>query len=505
MLVVIPFHAGDAVAVQELLNWIKELGAAVNHEALLVADAGTDWSDCRELLGFANKVFRKADLITTAKSVSGWPNGANSLFFTAAEHVKQHKRGHWFWLEPDAIPIRTGWVDLLEMEWLGLKHGQQFLGDFYDGNLQGKPRKFCSGVAVYSENAIDLLAPFKEQVGAWDVTAADVMLSKGAPSSMIQHFWGEKDLPPTFSERRESNSPVNTFTLWNIRPDTAVFHRNKDGTLINLLRKRLQTTAKEEVYKGPKSFLQMGRFGDIILLLPAFHEWSKRTGFNTQVITSEEHASVFEGVSYVDAIPLNFHWFHELNKARRWAEIEFPGCITTQLHGANWCATPDDEPSYSWTMWKRTGLLPEYHKLPLIFDKRDPAREKALLDRVNRARKPMLLVNWSGHTSPFACVPEVMEALNVFRGHFITVNLGELRAHRIYDLLGLIDNAIGLITIDTSTLHLAAASPKPYIAFVRDDNQSGSIPKGNCSLKIGYSKSLDFLPAITETVRSWIK
>lgn len=505
MLVVIPFHAGDTVAVSELLGWIKELGSALNHEALLVADAGTPWIDCRELLGLATKLFRKADLINTGKNVTGWVIGANSLFFTAAEHAKANKRGPWLFLEPDAIPVRAGWLDMIEMEWLGLKHNQQFLGDIYDCDIPNLPRRLMSGIAVYSENAYDLLSQFKDDARAWDVAGSEIMVSKGAPSSMIQHFWGQKNLPPTFSDKRDSNSPVNTFTLWNIRPDVVLFHRNKDGTLIHLLRKHLSTTKPEPKHKGPKSFLQMGRFGDIILLLPAFHAWSKRTGFNTQVITSEEHASLFEGVSYVDAIPLKFHWFHELNKARQWAEIEFPGCITTQLHGANWCATPDDQPSYSWTMWKRAGLLEEYDLLPLVFDKRDYLREKALVEQVNRRHLPMLLVNFSGYTSPFAPVPEVMDALSVFRGQLMIVNIGDLRAHRIYDLIGLMDAAIGMLTIDTATLHLAAASTSPYIAFCRDDGQSGSIPKGNCSLRIPYSKSLDYIPAIVETVRTWIK
>jgi hypothetical protein len=141
----------------------------------------------------------------------------------------------------------------------------------------------------------------------------------------------------------------------------------------------------------------------------------------------------------------------------------------------------------------------------LIFDKRDANRERALLERVNRRKLPMLLVNFAGITSPFAPVPEVMNALECFRGQFVVVNLSDLRAYRIYDLIGLMDNAIGLLTIDTSTLHLAAASPTPYIAFCRDDGQSGSIPKGNCALKVPYSRTLDMIPAIVETVRLWIK
>lgn len=502
VLTVIGFHSGDTVATAELLAWIKDLGSALNHDALLVADAATPWKDCVELNSLAQKIFRKSELIFTGQSVSGWPQGPNSLFFTAAEHINANKRGPWLWLEPDAIPLRHGWIDALEEEWLSLRHNQKFLGHIYDFNIQGGPPKGMSGVAIYAEDAFNVLQQFKEMPGAWDYNAAEIMLKYGAPSSLIQHFFGEKGLPPTFAEKKETTSPINTFTLWNIKLGAVLFHRNKDGTLINILRRRINPDPK---VKGPKAFLQMGRYGDIILLLPAFHEWSKRTGFNTVVITSEEHASVFEGVSYVQAIPLDMHWHHEINKARQWADINFPGCVTTQLHGANWGAVPDDMPSYSMTMWKRTGLLEEYAKLPLIFDRRDANREKQLLDQVNRRRYPMLLVNFSGITSPFAMVPEVMNALEIFRGKYTVVNLGDLRAARIYDLLGLMDNAIGMLTIDTATLHLAAASPMPYVAFCRDDGQSGSIPKGNCVLKVPYNRTAEMLPEIVKTVGGWIK
>jgi hypothetical protein len=103
----------------------------------------------------------------------------------------------------------------------------------------------------------------------------------------------------------------------------------------------------------------------------------------------------------------------------------------------------------------------------------------------SRQGKPLLLVNFSGHSSPFAWVPEVMRAVNQFQQQFNIVDIGRLKAQRIYDLLGLFDAAAGLITIDTATLHLAAGSAVPYIAYTRAD-WSSSVPKGNCVLEIKY-------------------
>jgi len=84
------------------------------------------------------------------------------------------------------------------------------------------------------------------------------------------------------------------------------------------------------------------------------------------------------------------------------------------------------------------------------------------------------------------------------------VNLNACNAYRVFDLLGLMDRAVGLLTVDTMTLHLAAASKIPYIAYTRDDGQAGSIPKGNCVANIGYSQAVNQLGKTMEIVKSWL-
>jgi ADP-heptose:LPS heptosyltransferase len=67
------------------------------------------------------------------------------------------------------------------------------------------------------------------------------------------------------------------------------------------------------------------------------------------------------------------------------------------------------------------------------------------------------------------------------------------------------DRAVGLLTVDTMTLHLAAACRIPYIAYTRSDGQSGSIPKGNCVANIGYSKVHERMGMMLEIVKSWAR
>lgn len=251
------------------------------------------------------------------------------------------------------------------------------------------------------------------------------------------------------------------------------------------------------------AFVQLARTGDLCLLIPAWKAIADRLE-KPVVFVSREFASIFEGVSYVEPRPLALHWTNQILKAIEIARREFPHCIVTQLHGRDWTAKPDNLPSYSFSMWERTGLLPEYHTLPLVFDRRNPSREKALVASLTGGR-PFIIVKFQGITSPFGYVPEVDRVLrSVIPKEVRIVKLDNVVAYRVFDLVGLMDAALGMITVDTMTLHLACASPKPYIAFTRDDGQAKSIPKGNCVLDIGYSQVKNRLADIESTIRSWL-
>lgn len=235
MLVVLPFHAGDAEQAADLLSWIGQLGGAPNHDALLVADAAVDWASAVELLTFANRVFRRVDLITTPESVTGWPRGCNALFLLAAEHCAALNQP-FLWLEPDCVPLRSDWLDYIHAAYNG-----GFIGHIYECNQPGLPHQLLSAIAVYPPNAYQLIHPFvgNEPHRAWDVTAAEKMLETGKDCPLFHHFWGDKDLPPTFVAAKEDNSPVNALTLDHIRKGAALFHRNKDGTLMRLVGAKL--------------------------------------------------------------------------------------------------------------------------------------------------------------------------------------------------------------------------------------------------------------------------
>ncbi len=266
--------------------------------------------------------------------------------------------------------------------------------------------------------------------------------------------------------------------------------------------------------KGAPVFIQLGRFGDLIQLLPAWKAIHDRAGADPIVMVSTDYSSIFDGVSYVQPFPIHGHWFAQIPFARELAKQHFGGAVipqwwhetdraeeimaeqgtgatVLQCHGFNWGVDMSKAPSYGVSMWKRCGFTrDEMMSLPLVFDRRSPSREAALAELVlGKNQKPVVLYNFTGVSSPFAYVPEVMRTVMKYTNKFKFIDIGKIVAHRIYDLLGLYDRAVGLITIDSATTHLAPAAKLPYFAYLVD-GWSQSVPKGNVRHAIPYSQCL---------------
>lgn len=276
--------------------------------------------------------------------------------------------------------------------------------------------------------------------------------------------------------------------------------------------------------KQPEAVVCLGRYGDLILMLPAFKKIQERTGVNPVVMVSQEYASVLEGVSYVTPWPVPLDWAKDVLKARKAAEEQFKvvhvpawwndkemamdaNDAITSAHQAKIRINglelyiPPHQTNYMVSMWDESGV-PESDKLPVLFDQRRTVEENNLCDQWLHVRKPTVLYNFTGTSSPYPYQHEMHSAMREFKDMLHFVDIGDIRAGRIYDLLGLYDRAVGLITIDTATLHLAAASKVPYIGITKE-GWSGSVCKGNCALNFKYGQSLDNLDKVKRTLKSW--
>lgn len=232
MTVAFPVCRKDCEALLRLLRWIERLGPQQQrHEAVILADADTPYQQCIEARDICQRYFGACRLLATEESVQGWPQGANALFRLACSVFAGKKP--FLWLEPDAVPLKPNWLDAIADEYA--KCGQPFLGHVYQTNNPKFPAQCLSGVAVYPLTAASFVAQPFDDSKAFDVACSPYYVPETHNSRLIQHFWGQPGLPPTFALRKTAASPVNTFTLDNLWPEAVIFHRNKDGTLISLL------------------------------------------------------------------------------------------------------------------------------------------------------------------------------------------------------------------------------------------------------------------------------
>lgn len=232
------FCQQDAGRLAELLEFCQDLGGCKNHDALLVADFATSLAASQKARKLAKQVFREVRCISNGKPVSGWPAGPNSLFLAAATYISQAWKKPWLVIETDCVPLRPQWLDMLEEAYRA--SNAVFMGCAYSGlhSENGMPMRAMSGIAIYPETALEILKrPGPEEREPWDMLNREIMLKRGRHTPMIQHFYGTKALPPTFAE--SPGGPENTLTLGFLRREAVLFHRNKDGTLIRLLRKHL--------------------------------------------------------------------------------------------------------------------------------------------------------------------------------------------------------------------------------------------------------------------------
>lgn len=232
-----------------------------------------------------------------------------------------------------------------------------------------------------------------------------------------------------------------------------------------------------------KTYIQLGRIGDILNILPLLHADFKR-GEKQSLMVASEFSSLLEGVSYVD--PVVYPGPHyEIGKAVDLAKTLGRPWVCVQTNGpleacrefvwkpagmeGNTC------PSFQMEPYRACGRLKEWNDdLPLVFDRRDKEREAKLIERVlpkvRGPKKKLMLVHVDGISSPFPYKKLLMGLLEMkFSKQYRIVDLGKITAERFFDLLGLYELADVLVAGDSAPLHLAKACPTlPVVALTRD-------------------------------------
>jgi len=235
MLVVIPFCDKDWVSCVKNLEWAKELDNHLDFHAILAYEERTDPSHVGEATRAAEAVFSKVSIFYYPNSTkTSWPAGPNWAWQSSARYVAQYfPYESWLWWEADAIPIRKGWLVDIAAE--HIRGGKAFSGHVVDGlgHLTGVA-VYPGVVAAYSADAL------RTEEAAWDVVlGTDIREHIHAAHTLFQHSWC---INPDTGKAWNGSGEIPTFksphdVVRLVDTTMALFHRNKDGTLIEQLRR----------------------------------------------------------------------------------------------------------------------------------------------------------------------------------------------------------------------------------------------------------------------------
>ena len=252
------------------------------------------------------------------------------------------------------------------------------------------------------------------------------------------------------------------------------------------------------------TLIVLARYGDILNCLPIAYAFYKR-GAKLRWLVGQEHASILDGVSYVepeiwkgsqDTLPRAIHYVRGIGQralvAQAWKNPD-------QRHQTE---------SFSLEQWRLAGMLEHYGKFPLVFDSRSPERERALVENTLQwprgslfpsSEKPVVLVSTTSVSTPYKYADKLIATIRGLDAEVI--DMDNVRATNVFDLLGLYERADCLVSIDTMHHHLARASYLPVV-YLQNDGWKGAkaVPQVRATWRYSEIEDLRQVKAATEAI-----
>jgi hypothetical protein len=248
MNIVFAYHSGDVDLAMESSKAITAMGINMRHKATVCALEGTP--KITQITEELKKSFPEVGRIVAQDGFNGWPIGPNQMFSDAAVYCYS-KQGPWMFWEPDCVPMKEGWVDDLEKDFLSKP---AILGCMYDGGTAstGKGvRKMIVGSSVYPPNFLDF-CPLARNLNSynlnyrsagvkpepWDVYCRYEFLKIGRDTPLIRAYWKSvnyhwKDGKIVFYAENPEAQAIQEVTCPDriISSQAVVIHGCKDGSL----------------------------------------------------------------------------------------------------------------------------------------------------------------------------------------------------------------------------------------------------------------------------------
>lgn len=225
MIIALAFCSKNKDITVRLMQWLSELGWMDKHDCLLGVHADTDSHGVIEV---AQRIFKRAAEFTIDDTETIYPFIANVMWKRCAMHIADmNESAPWFWLEPDAVPLVPEWLDWIEAEYK--RAGKPFLLD----RVITPTSTHNSGIGVYPARVRDYTMQLWNLSNVpWDVFFKDDFTPHTQHTTLIHDkFYAVMGDPksgePTFPDAA---------SLAQIESGAVIFHRNKDGSLIQRLR-----------------------------------------------------------------------------------------------------------------------------------------------------------------------------------------------------------------------------------------------------------------------------
>lgn len=232
IIVALPICDRDIYVGTKNLRWMAELDGKMDFDALISQDSSTYPVLAQEFFEAAKAAFRSVTVFKYAMPPeTSWPFGANWAFQSTAWQMMGYGRP-WYWHEADCIPLKPGWMTRWQEEYN--KCGKPIMGPIIRG------RGWMNGTAIYPANFPDLSPEAMTATQyAWDwVTEKETIHLTHDAGHLLDHVWGIIDGKPCPAEGPVATFPTQKEVDKYVNPDAILFHRNKDGSLIDRLRER---------------------------------------------------------------------------------------------------------------------------------------------------------------------------------------------------------------------------------------------------------------------------
>jgi hypothetical protein len=215
------------------LDWMVELDSQNQFDCLIAHDPTLGPAWLSRLRPAAQRAFRQVNEFVYPRPVrENWPDAADTAFQATAQHIQAVHHRPWFWFEADCVPLKPGWLPSLWLEYQNC--GQPIMGSVVPG------MGHINGTAIYPPNFANL-SPRAMAAGggtAWDTDMTPDLVGRTHDCSRsFFHAWGQAadgSLHPCSGPPPHFGSTL-AVDKW-IPRDAVLFHRCKDGSLIDQLR-----------------------------------------------------------------------------------------------------------------------------------------------------------------------------------------------------------------------------------------------------------------------------